>query len=402
MSDNPFLSNSLLNIPLQSDTCQQIHYTALRSTANESQLVSVPARLPLEELRERAKYYGPETYLESSAEIERIFSGITLVVYQKIQALYCDRLERSINVVWRIISALAQQAGNPGIDYEAVWAICGYLKDRRAASCQVAISYTEDTWWLVQFSPNIRVKNENNLVYQPAVLCILDSTSKVLSFRLHDAGDTLDKAILLAIYDVLVSQRQPDAEGAAGLVWQLPQRLTTESSLSEQCQQICARIGFELEFGKCSLPILTALHGDWTKDLANQELTPKEFARVFDHYLWRVHGYGPLTNQAEKARLFSHLMGYNRDPAWQFPMLRQLLPLYPGVIAEDGAVEFDGLHYSNDLLSLWVGCSVTLRQSALAEAVAWIYLDGEILCQAVARELQRKDGSYLAKRPRRW
>jgi hypothetical protein len=61
-------------------------------------------------------------------------------------------------------------------------------------------------------------------------------------------------------------------------------------------------------------------------------------------------------------------------------------------------VAFDGLHYTEDLLTYWPGSRITVKRSEHTEAVLWIYLGGEILCQAMARELARRDGSYRATR----
>jgi len=88
------------------------------------------------------------------------------------------------------------------------------------------------------------------------------------------------------------------------------------------------------------------------------------------------------------------LIGYNRDPAWQMPALRVLLPAYEGVVDAHGEVECEGMHYAADLLSLFCHQPVALRLSQHSEATAWVYLDGEILCEAKARELRRKDDTY--------
>ncbi len=122
---------------------------------------------------------------------------------------------------------------------------------------------------------------------------------------------------------------------------------------------------------------------------------------LFDNYLHKAHGYGPLRMQEQQARDWANLIGYNRDPAWQFPALRCFLPSHNGIIGPDGTVEYDGLHYADELLSYWPGHPVTLRRSESSEAMAWVYLDGEVLCQAMARELRRQDGSYRPNRPRR-
>jgi hypothetical protein len=74
--------------------------------------------------------------------------------------------------------------------------------------------------------------------------------------------------------------------------------------------------------------------------------------------------------------------------------LRGFLPTHTSTIAADGSVEYDGLHYENNLLKYWLNHQVVLRQSEVFQAVAWIYLNGEVLCQAVARESGWRDGSY--------
>jgi hypothetical protein len=134
------------------------------------------------------------------------------------------------------------------------------------------------------------------------------------------------------------------------------------------------------------------------KDIANKPLLQREFTRLLNTYLRRLHGYGPRTEHKEHQRDYAHLMGYNRDPAWQFPALRRLLPAQSGIIAEDGSVEYNGLHLEHDLLTYWGGHHVTVRRSLQSDAAAYIYIDNDILCLAMARELRRRDGSHRTKR----
>lgn len=56
--------------------------------------------------------------------------------------------------------------------------------------------------------------------------------------------------------------------------------------------------------------------------------------------------------------------------------------------------------YGYRLLTLFPNTPVTLRQSEHSEATTWIYLDGETLCEAKARELRRPDGTYRTRLPR--
>jgi hypothetical protein len=122
---------------------------------------------------------------------------------------------------------------------------------------------------------------------------------------------------------------------------------------------------------------------------------------MFDSYLHKAYSYSPLRSREERDREYLHLVGYNRDPVWQCPALRHFLPLHGGSIARDGAVPYDGLHYADELLTYWAGAPVTFRRSEQMEALIWIYLDGDLLCQAMARELQRRDGSYRLQWPGR-
>ena len=149
------------------------------------------------------------------------------------------------------------------------------------------------------------------------------------------------------------------------------------------------------------MPVIRALKGAWTRDLARKVLSASDFALILDNYLAKVHGHGPRNAEAMRSRELVNLIGFNRDPAWQFPALRQFLPMHPSIIDADGAVEFDGLHYEDDLLRYWPDHPVMLRRSEQAEATAWVYLGDGILCQAMARELRRKDGSYRPHRPGR-
>ncbi len=391
MDSNP------LNIPLRLDVCQQIHYAALRKAASETRARIVPNSVPLSQLRQMARSHGPAMYLLHPADIERIFSGVTTAVYQAIEQLYCDRLGRSIKTVWRILDRMARQDGKPSLDYEAVWAICLYLDEQRQVNTDVTIRRTTATWQIAQITPDIRIQDTP----RPLITCVLDTDpSRVLAFRLVDNG-MVDQSISLAIYDAIVSQRRPASDGAAGLDWPLPARLETAQGLSPGCQKACADIGIETEQTEISSDLLDALSGKWTRDLAGRIVAQDHFITLLDNYLEKVHEYGPLRNQELLAYKFIHRVGFNRDPAWQFPALRNFLPLRSVTVQEGGAVEYDGLHYEDSLLVYWVDQKVALRRSESAEAVAWVYLDDEILCQAMARELRRQDGSYRPNRPRR-
>ncbi|MBU0492758.1 MAG: hypothetical protein KKA73_22315 [Chloroflexi bacterium] len=403
MNGKPFEVVPVLNSPLQADICQRLHFTALRAAAQGLRSDAIPGHISQAQLRQQAHWQGPTAYLAHPADVERIFCGVTLAVYQAIESLYCSRLERSIRMVWRILEAMARQEGIPTVEYEAVWAICLYLDERRAANSDVTIEQVGTTWQVALVAPDVRIQHGDAPARRPTIACVMDTRSpRVLAFRILD--DDLEESISLALYDAIVSQRQPTREGVAGLTWRLPAHITTaeaEIDLPANCQISCTRLGMAVTPANGTLPLLDSLRGDWTRDLPDRPLQQDHFAALFDNYLDKMQGYGPRRIQERQGREFVALVGYNRDPAWQFPALRDFLPLRPGRIAQDGSVEYDGLHYEDALLTYWLDRPVMLRQSEMSEALAWIYLDGEMLGQAGARELRRQDGSYRPHRPRR-
>jgi hypothetical protein len=401
MKCNPFLDTSSVNMPLQRDINQRIHYSALRAAMRGLQPDELPDGISSTQSRQRVRLGGPSVYIAHPLEIDRIFTGVTLAVYQTVETLYCDRLGRSVQMVSRILNAMADQARVPQIAHEAVWAICTYLNERREDSSDVTIERTEDIWRIAQISPSVYLR-DGAAEYRPLITCVLNmSNPKVLAFRIADNGET-NGDISLAIYDAIVSQRYPASEGAAGLAWKLPSKLTTEVDLMQDCQDTCERVGIPIEQANGPVPhLLKSLRGSWTRDLSGKPLRKDRFTVLFDNYLEKVCGYGPLREQERQEWKFIQRVGYNREPAWQFPALRQFLPAHPGTVTDDGAVAYDGLHYKNELLTYWPEHKVVLRRSESSEAVAWIYLDDQFLCQAMARELRRRDGSYRLNRPRR-
>lgn len=401
MSHNPFLAKSSLNSALRQDICQQIHYAALQIAANGACPEMLPVDLPPAWFLERRHFWGSEVYLAYPEHIERIFSGVSLAVYNLIEELYCCRLGRSIRTVWQILSKLALQADVPPLEYEAIWAICLYLEERRRARLDTTVERLETIWQVVRLHPDVKIQGASK-VYRPTLLCVLDTGSaRVLSFRIAHPSH-MEEAASLAIYDAIVLQRQPSQEGSAGLIWRLPQELVSEIGLSMDTKNALSGMGVEIKSGpETAGSLLKALRGDWDKNLSGRIFQPNRFSLVFDNYLQKIHRYGPVYIRQDQAREFAQLIGYNRDPAWQFPALRQLLPRRVGYITSNGTVEYDGLHYEDSLLAYWLGRPVTLRISQQAEATAWIYLDEEILCQATAQELRRKDGSYRLNRPGR-
>ena len=64
------------------------------------------------------------------------------------------------------------------------------------------------------------------------------------------------------------------------------------------------------------------------------------------------------------------------------PSLRWLLPTYDATLDEIASVTVAGRRYHDVLLGYWHGAQVTARVSRHDPEIAYIYLDGEILCVA--------------------
>ncbi len=230
-----------------------------------------------------------------------------------------------------------------------------------------------------------------------AALVIDVDTTRVLAFRAEEGRDEAELSSL-ALYDAMVSERHPQPLGACGLRWRIPARLIVEGSLPENCQVGCRILGIVIECVSHEMPLIDELREAWSNERQRRKIARERRALVFESLLKQIFGMSPMRTHEEHEHDFGRLVGYSQDPAQVFPALRAFLPEYSAVIDEDGVVAFDGLHYTEDLLTYWPGSRITVKRSEHTEAVLWIYLGGEILCQAMARELARRDGSYRATR----
>src|SRR5258708_1979237 len=91
----------------------------------------------------------------------------------------------------------------------------------------------------------------------------------------------------------------------------------------------------------------------WERGGAGRTLRASHCAGLLDTYLRKAHGYGPLREFEQHDHLYASLVGYGQDPAWQFPLLREFLPLAPSTINAEGVVPYCRLHYTHELLSYW-------------------------------------------------
>lgn len=397
MIDTFFDKNTLLKTPLQPDICQYIHLAALRTIISGRYSESWPEHINILDMQQIVKYYGWEYLILNSNDISRIFEGVSLAIYQCIDNLYCSRIGRSVHMVWRIIGEMAKRTEVAIPSYEAVWAICMYLTERHAKQTAVTTRVLDTTWHLIQITPPIRVVDRNSLI-DPSIICVVDERSlRVLSFTSVPEVGTKN-GMALALYDAIIAQRRPSREGAAGVLWPLPSHLLVHYDASNGVTEFCVQCGISLKSSNHTLAMRAELEHAWTKDLINRVLHKQHFMLLFDTYLKRMHGYGPIDARQEADRRFMRHRGYNQDPAWLFPKLRILLPAYETTITPDGLIQHNGLHYKDEILDYWPNQPVIFRRSAHAESSGWVYLNGEILCQSMARELRRTDGSYRPNR----
>ena len=380
MSMNPFLAFGSPIDVIEREDCQRIHYHAIRAAVRGIRPKAIPESLPLTALSESALLNGAEIYLFHPTDIESLFAGVTQEVYRAIRTLYCSRLGRSIKMVWRILSAMATAATAAVIPYEAVWALCLHLEELRRKSVEVQIERGKDTWWIGQTTPDITIQEGSTMQYQPAIIwCVETEDLRVLAFRIA-SREAISEQALLVLYEAIMARRRPHPRVATGLLWHLPRSIMKTVPFSSSSYAACARGGIRVEEVHAELPFMQAISETWECGVAGRVLRGSHCAALLDTYLNRIHGYGPLREGERRAREYTSLVGYNQDPAWQFPLLRELLPVVAGSIDIEGKVSYDGLHYAHDLLSYWPGHPVTLRRSAYSESIAWIYLDGEILC----------------------
>ncbi len=395
MSSDLQIGRDLLDTPLTMEMYQRMHATALQRTMRGLHLHAAPDHIDVEQLKQFVARIGFDGCLIHPSDVERIFAGVTLKTYQTIREIYCSRLGRSIAIVYRILQRLCQQESLPIPTYEAVWAVCLYLEKRRRESVAVSVVRTTGAWWIGTLSPAVRIPVEKDAFYLPGIVCIIDTqTQHMLAFRIAPL-DTLAESIPLALYDAIAAQRQPHPFALAGLLWQLPRRIITEETLSRECSTICKRMGIQVETTMCTQPLLEALRDTWATGLDGRILPRSQCAAILDSFLERIHGYGPIRVGKRRDEAFAQAQGYNQDPAALFPLLRALLPERKGMITDDGLVIDGYLRYADQLLHLWPRTQVTLRHSAHSTNIAWIFLEGEILCQAKGLRRVRDGGSRL-------
>lgn len=395
--ENPFAVPHQQEVFLALEHYQSIHYHALRTAARGAFLHALPASLNMTDLKADADLFGPDVYLRHPDEIRLLFAGIHRAVFETVQALYCSRLGRSVRIVWQILCAMANAADIPFPSYEAIWALCLYVEEARRRQTAVAVERGAETWCIAILSPDISVARKHTLSRERwSLVCCADlAREHVLAFRCVSETD-VENQLSTILYDSIVAQRQPGSSLPTGLCWHIPKHILIEAPIPQECQTFCQQIGMTIECVSKVPSLFIAIQEAWDKELVGQVIEAQHYALLFDTLLQKMQGYGPQRTQRERERDYHRLIGYSADPAWQFPLLRILLASYPATITEEGVITFNGLHYTHSLLRYCPGTSVMLRLPVETEARVWVFVQNEILCQAYAQELRRRDGSYRA------
>jgi hypothetical protein len=383
---NPYQNSSWFNQALSLEICQRIYFVAAQLAARNVQTNGDSELLPA--LQELARYYGSEAFILHPAEAARIFAGVSVATYQTIRKLLCSPLRRSSYTVWLILTALAHEAKADAPSREAVWAICEYLRSEWKRENAPTIEWLEESWSikLVQLDVQVRFAAGAQL---PRLVCIVaNQPERVIAFRLIRPEETELQASMIALYDTIVGQRRPDQGATGGIQWRLPHNIESAVTLPEEIMKCCQELGVGFALADQLPFLLPDLQGEWTRTFVGRTIEAERFVLIFDNYLEKRHGYGPLITRDDKGYAFRHLTGYNRDPALLLPAVRHLLPAYDTVIDADATVSYAGQRYYDNLLKYWCGQPVTLRYSLHDPAIGYIYLNGEILCQVISQEVR--------------
>lgn len=393
--DSSSLSQSILNLHLSIEQCQSIQLQACKALVKGIVSQSpIPDSFRQEDFLQRVHYFGYDSLLMHPSDIQNIFAGVTTEIYKTITALYCDPIGRSIATIHFILSAMCKKSDKAPVSYEAVWLICLYLErlyERKAVVEQVT---TDQTWYIqaCPIGPSSK-SDEGDKPKTRLILVIREADTTVLSFIVNSWGTT-KQCVLSALYKALVNQRKPAARETAGILIHVPAKICIEPELLsiEQCGFYSAPFQFQNTSSPTNIVSLLAdISLVWSQSVQINDTN--HFTRLFDTYLFKAFGLSPERTRLAQVRRWGHLKGFDTDPAVLWPLLRNLLPKQPANIQQD-VIAWNGLHYEHPLLSYWPEKPVFIRISPEVESRCWVYFDDEVVCEARARELKRKDGSY--------
>lgn len=400
---NPLLSAATERAVLREEHAQQLYLEAVQKAIQRGKQAETPATLPLDRLRDVVTRHGRESLLLHPDDLARLFAGVSRAVYHTAFDLYCSHTGRSIPMVWKLLAAMARQAQVPEPSYEAIWACCLSFERRRRDLLTAKIERGAATWWLGQLELPCTIRGDalpRVPLRAPMVWYVTESvTGQVLAYRIASA-ETGGEQRALVLFEALLAKRQPVSNPVIGLVWHLPQRLLTAIPLPTDCQKVCRALGITIEI-QAEPPSFVPPLQDWTASLAGRVLFMAHCRLLCEAYLARQVSPSPSRVQEQRDRQYGHQLAYQRDASWQVPILRALLPSRQASVNAEGTLLFQGLPYWHPLLGYWPAASVTVRLSPASDALLWVYLEGEIVCQAFVRERHSQVERYQALHPGR-
>lgn len=394
---NPFIDSSPLNQPLSVDLCQRIYFEGWSSAISLREKLGPDfERIANNDIISDLRRKGPNILIPHQAYVREIFAGVTTSVFQTVKHLYCDWIARAPRIVSLILDRLADTAVHTRIHPEAVLILCAYLHPNRVHMTNIKVLHEPAHWQFGQFSLPYGITS-GQVTVNPAIDYVLDTTlGKILAFEVNlnmpDASAINIQDLVL--YQAISNQRMPSVEGKSHIFWVLPEEASSSSGFSAAAARVLKQCNVRLS-DYCypvDHPMLDHVKGNWTDDIKGTH-SRVEFTAIFDTYLRKIHGFGPLAATQQKDQDYSHLIFYNREPAHLVPLLRPLLPLFNGRIIE-GTIEQLGMHYEDELFKYFPDTEVTLRISPYNQSIAWVYLDEEILCMARPKELRQMNGDY--------
>lgn len=405
MLTNPYTSPSILNTLLTQEHCQLIHFHALqKAVAGDMSLNEVPEPLWVIQLRQELDYFGYENCFSHPSHITDIFQGVSTDILSLTETLYCHPIRRSIATVHRILGKMAEESHVNPVSYEAVWAICAYFERLHEKRAVIKHQVTEDSFHIYLLSSSVKTCDDHGEVFIPHFIVVVsEQKSQIMGFSLSNHHHKQEQS-LLALYEALSSLRQPASLETGGIIWHKPANIKSPANLLPTLQKPCQLAGIHVQEALSHVPgklqtLLDNIRADWNHTLSDEIVPESKLRLLFDTYLYKAHGYSPGRTMKNQAHQWSHLDGYNRDPASSLPQLRHFLPSHMATV-KNGAVACNGFHYEHPLLDYWPDTPATLRISYEDDSRCWVYIEGEVLCEARAREMRRLDGTYRNNRNR--
>jgi len=329
-------------------------------------------------------YLGPGAFIPTEEEVKIVFRNVNVAIFNEVKNLYLSPEGRDWKTVLEIVNRRQKMQDSPVIDDEAVWAICKFMSDAWIDSHAVSITLADENWGLTTLIPNFSLGPKLLDAITPIILCIVNLTKQQVLEFVVTTPESLSQGINSVLCKALVSLRIPAPLTKYGLLWKMPKYLITDLELPAECTAFLNNYGVIIQKGSVEGHPLGTLRADsWQRNLHYRKITFDIFELLFDNFLGRILGHAPRQSLADFSAIHPFELGYNRDPLWQFPGLRDLCAKTIQYVHPNACVVGNDIAYGSDILGLWKGEQVAAIQSPFDRTSAWIYdLDGNIICQA--------------------